>query len=131
MPFWPSPHPGWIAACLLSMLVPVLPDGASGMDLAPLIALIVLVGLGASTAYLIPWSLLDATRRPALRAGQGPGLRPADCRALLWLGPHHRGGPQGGGHQHHRLGGDDPGDGGPTRRFTMYWTFVDLTDRVF
>ncbi len=48
----------WIAACLLSMLVPVLPDGASGMDLAPLIALIVLVGLGASTAYLIPWSLL-------------------------------------------------------------------------
>ncbi|QBE69860.1 MFS transporter [Synechococcus sp. WH 8101] len=48
----------WIAACVLSMLVPVLPDGASGMDLAPLIALIVLVGLGASTAYLIPWSLL-------------------------------------------------------------------------
>ena len=48
----------WIAACLLSMLFPVLPAGANAAQLAPLIGLILLVGLGASTAYLIPWSLL-------------------------------------------------------------------------
>ena len=35
-----------------------LAPGASGWALAPLIALISLVGIGASTAYLIPWSLL-------------------------------------------------------------------------
>ena len=48
----------WIMACLLSMLFPALPDGATGAALLPLIGLIMLVGLGASTAYLIPWSLL-------------------------------------------------------------------------
>jgi len=48
----------WIAACILSMLLPPLSDGASGLAMAPLMGLIVLVGLGASTAYLIPWSLL-------------------------------------------------------------------------
>ena len=48
----------WIIACLLSMLFPVLPDGAGGWQLMPLIGLIGLVGMGASTAYLIPWSLL-------------------------------------------------------------------------
>jgi GPH family glycoside/pentoside/hexuronide:cation symporter len=40
------------------MLFPALPDGATGAALLPLIGLIMLVGLGASTAYLIPWSLL-------------------------------------------------------------------------
>jgi GPH family glycoside/pentoside/hexuronide:cation symporter len=35
-----------------------LPDGTTGAALLPLIGLIMLVGLGASTAYLIPWSLL-------------------------------------------------------------------------
>ena len=48
----------WIAACLLSMLFSPLAAGISGLGLAPLIGLIMLVGFGASTAYLIPWSLL-------------------------------------------------------------------------
>ena len=48
----------WIVACILSMLLPPLSEGASGLAMAPLVGLIVLVGLGASTAYLIPWSLL-------------------------------------------------------------------------
>ena len=48
----------WIAACLLSMLFPALPDGASGWQLLPLVGLIMMVGIGAATAYLIPWSLL-------------------------------------------------------------------------
>ena len=48
----------WIAACLWSMAFAPLAPGASGWALAPLIALISLVGIGASTAYLIPWSLL-------------------------------------------------------------------------
>ena len=48
----------WIIACILSMLFSPLASGASGLALAPLIGLIMMVGLGASTAYLIPWSLL-------------------------------------------------------------------------
>jgi len=48
----------WISACVLSMLFAPLAPNASGLALAPLIGLILLVGLGASTAYLIPWSLL-------------------------------------------------------------------------
>ena len=48
----------WIAACLLSMLIPALPAEPGLLELLPLVALIVLVGVGAATAYLIPWSLL-------------------------------------------------------------------------
>jgi len=48
----------WICACLLSMLVAPLTEGSGPAGLIPLIGLIMLVGLGASTAYLIPWSLL-------------------------------------------------------------------------
>lgn len=48
----------WIGACLLSLAMPPLPNGPSPEQLAPLVGLIMLVGLGASTAYLIPWSLL-------------------------------------------------------------------------
>ncbi|MEB3307647.1 MAG: MFS transporter [Cyanobacteriota bacterium] len=48
----------WIVACLLSMLLQPLSEGSGGAALLPLIGLILLVGLGASTAYLIPWSLL-------------------------------------------------------------------------
>ena len=40
------------------MLFPVLPGNPSLLQLLPLIALITLVGIGAATAYLIPWSLL-------------------------------------------------------------------------
>ena len=47
----------WIAACLLSMIIPPVKDSGS-MALIPVVMLILLVGLGASTAYLIPWSLL-------------------------------------------------------------------------
>ncbi len=47
----------WIAACLLSMTLAPLTDN-SLVALIPVIGLIMLVGLGASTAYLIPWSLL-------------------------------------------------------------------------
>lgn len=48
----------WIAACLLSMLLTPIPENSGMLALIPVIGLIMLVGLGASTAYLIPWSLL-------------------------------------------------------------------------
>jgi GPH family glycoside/pentoside/hexuronide:cation symporter len=59
----------WIGACLLALiLTPLALDGADGMAMvassvnlprfALLLGTIVIVGLGASTAYLIPWSLL-------------------------------------------------------------------------
>ena len=48
----------WIAACLLSMLFPALPADAGLAALLPLVGLIAMVGVGAATAYLIPWSLL-------------------------------------------------------------------------
>jgi GPH family glycoside/pentoside/hexuronide:cation symporter len=48
----------WIAACLLSMLLSPIPENSGMVALIPVIGLIMLVGLGASTAYLIPWSLL-------------------------------------------------------------------------
>ena len=48
----------WIAACLLSMLLTPIPENSEMVALIPVIGLIMLVGLGASTAYLIPWSLL-------------------------------------------------------------------------
>ena len=48
----------WIVACLLSMVFPPMQNGGTAGELIPLIVLIMLVGLGASTAYLIPWSLL-------------------------------------------------------------------------
>ena len=48
----------WISACLLSMLFPPLAADPSPLQLLPLVGLIALVGVGAATAYLIPWSLL-------------------------------------------------------------------------
>jgi GPH family glycoside/pentoside/hexuronide:cation symporter len=55
----------WIGACALAMVLPPLnpaftPLGSpgNGLRLLLLLATIVLAGLGASTAYLIPWSLL-------------------------------------------------------------------------
>ena len=48
----------WILACLLSMVFPAMQNGGTPAELIPLIGLIALVGIGASTAYLIPWSLL-------------------------------------------------------------------------
>ena len=48
----------WISACLLSLVFPVLPSEVDVLSLIPLVGLIGLVGMGASTAYLIPWSLL-------------------------------------------------------------------------
>ena len=48
----------WIMACLLSMVFPAMQNGGTPAELIPLIGLIALVGIGASTAYLIPWSLL-------------------------------------------------------------------------
>ncbi len=48
----------WIVACLLSMMFPAMQNGGTPAELIPLIGLIALVGIGASTAYLIPWSLL-------------------------------------------------------------------------
>ena len=48
----------WITACLLSMLFPALPANPGLLQLLPLAGLIALVGVGAATAYLIPWSLL-------------------------------------------------------------------------
>ena len=48
----------WIAACLLSTLLNPIPENSGVVALIPVIGLIMLVGLGASTAYLIPWSLL-------------------------------------------------------------------------
>jgi len=47
----------WIAACLLSMTLSPVTE-SSVVALIPVVILIMLVGLGASTAYLIPWSLL-------------------------------------------------------------------------
>ena len=55
----------WIGGCLLAMVLLPL-DAALGAPTAPanllrlgaLVATILVVGLGASTAYLIPWSLL-------------------------------------------------------------------------
>jgi len=55
----------WIGACLMAMVLPPLdaamaPFGsfANGLRLALLVLAILIVGFGASTAYLIPWSLL-------------------------------------------------------------------------
>ncbi|MFM7362159.1 MAG: MFS transporter [Cyanobium sp.] len=55
----------WIAACLLVMLLQPLDPSqqvlgalANGLKLAALLFTIMMAGLGASTAYLIPWSLL-------------------------------------------------------------------------
>ena len=55
----------WIVACGLVMLLqpldptlPVLGSATNALRLLALLATIVLAGVGASTAYLIPWSLL-------------------------------------------------------------------------
>jgi GPH family glycoside/pentoside/hexuronide:cation symporter len=55
----------WISGCALALLMPPLNDaisplGSAGnqVKLLLLVATIVLAGLGASCAYLIPWSLL-------------------------------------------------------------------------
>tara|TARA_Y100001968_G_scaffold76660_1_gene68082 strand:+ start:175 stop:1530 length:1356 start_codon:yes stop_codon:yes gene_type:complete len=59
----------WISACLLVMILPPLSKGASinslflinnfdSIKMLILLFIITLVGFGASTAYLIPWSLL-------------------------------------------------------------------------
>ena len=59
----------WISSCLLIMLMPSITKGVSinnllsfdnleGIKMVILIIIIILVGFGASTAYLIPWSLL-------------------------------------------------------------------------
>ncbi len=48
----------WITACLLSMVFPTLPTDPGPLQLLPLVGLIAMVGVGAATAYLIPWSLL-------------------------------------------------------------------------
>ena len=48
----------WILACLISMVFPAMQHGGTPAELIPLIGLISMVGIGASTAYLIPWSLL-------------------------------------------------------------------------
>ncbi|MEC7382419.1 MAG: MFS transporter, partial [Cyanobacteriota bacterium] len=48
----------WISACLFSIVIKPIPDGFTPLQLAPLLAMIIFVGFGASTAYLIPWSLL-------------------------------------------------------------------------
>jgi GPH family glycoside/pentoside/hexuronide:cation symporter len=55
----------WIAGCLLVMVLQpldpstaVLGSSANALRLFALIGTIVLAGMGASTAYLIPWSLL-------------------------------------------------------------------------
>jgi len=55
----------WVAACLLVMVLqpldpgaPALALSANGLKLLALLLTIVLAGAGASTAYLIPWSLL-------------------------------------------------------------------------
>jgi glycoside/pentoside/hexuronide:cation symporter, GPH family len=55
----------WIGGCLLAMvLIPLDADlspvgsWANGLRLAALLVTIMVVGLGASTAYLIPWALL-------------------------------------------------------------------------
>jgi GPH family glycoside/pentoside/hexuronide:cation symporter len=48
----------WIVACLLSMLLQPVETGSGFTAYLPIVGLIMLVGLGAATAYLIPWSLL-------------------------------------------------------------------------
>ena len=55
----------WISACLIAMFLPPLASGFSLSSLnlesfkfLVLLAIILLVGFGAATAYLIPWSLL-------------------------------------------------------------------------
>ena len=48
----------WITACLLSMALSPIAENSGRNALIPVVTLIMLVGLGASTAYLIPWSLL-------------------------------------------------------------------------
>ncbi len=59
----------WIAACLIAMILPPLSDGIDisnlllinnieSIKMIILLVTILLVGFGASTAYLIPWSLL-------------------------------------------------------------------------
>jgi GPH family glycoside/pentoside/hexuronide:cation symporter len=55
----------WMASCGAAMLLSpldaaVAPFGSlgNGLRLAALVAVILVVGLGASTAYLIPWALL-------------------------------------------------------------------------
>ena len=48
----------WITACLLSMAISPISESGNTTALVPVVGLILLVGLGASTAYLIPWSLL-------------------------------------------------------------------------
>ncbi len=57
----------WISACLVAMFLPPLTYNASnlfaltnieGLKMIALITTILFVGFGASTAYLIPWSLL-------------------------------------------------------------------------
>jgi len=55
----------WIAACLLAMVLPaldaaILPTGSAAnlARLLLLLATIITAGVGASTAYLIPWALL-------------------------------------------------------------------------
>ncbi len=55
----------WIGACLMVMLLQPLDDGVAtfawpgnALKLLLLVGTIVVAGIGASTAYLIPWSLL-------------------------------------------------------------------------
>ncbi len=55
----------WVGACLLVMVLQPLEAGAAtfaipgnGLKLLALLGTIVVAGIGASTAYLIPWSLL-------------------------------------------------------------------------
>ena len=59
----------WIAACIVAMFLPALSDNIApsallsfdnleALKLFTLIITILIVGFGASTAYLIPWSLL-------------------------------------------------------------------------
>ena len=50
----------WIGACLIAMLLPPVSEGSNieTIKMIALITIILIVGFGASTAYLIPWSLL-------------------------------------------------------------------------
>jgi GPH family glycoside/pentoside/hexuronide:cation symporter len=55
----------WVAGCLMVMVLqpldpnlPAIGSAANGIKLLALLATIVIAGAGASTAYLIPWSLL-------------------------------------------------------------------------
>ncbi|WP_353292713.1 MFS transporter [Synechococcus sp. M16CYN] len=51
----------WITSCILSMMLSPIQEYSPSTALIPIVGLIMLVGLGASTAYLIPWSLLSDT----------------------------------------------------------------------